>query len=519
MERDNYIRQILGSERVRRFAIVSAVLFILIFGFVWFYTHSYIQINVEAVNKGEVTYELVDQKTNKSTLIKSDSTSIKKLVKKSSYEVLVKQNESSSLSVVSTKPFLKTSSVESELKKEKAREFIGDNPKPCMFYDKNILFTYSCGSTYGSLEAHQPASSELPTTSKAPSSFPEASLGGIINYKNQKMVLLGNLPSGDGDDIPNRLYVINDQLELESSFALQGLDAEKSYFIKEYKQGFIIYDSIVNDVFFYDSPSSTPQRINVGPADDLDLSSKRLFTDGNRILISFSSADKILDYEEENTSLAPGKTEIKIYENGNTKTFSFDENFSGVELCGDKYLCLVEDHRLFVYETNSNNELKEIMQLNNVHSLISKGENLVVARYDGVFEIDITSQKGFMQYSFGSYAPCGLQNTTDSGYIICLISPKNTKSALYLDPSKDNADSIDKKVLSFLEKPFISNVSVYKKFLYISPDLGEFIYDSRSDNFIYEPEIIEKTSQDIDRLVTETGLRNLDYVVIDNIPR
>lgn len=519
MERDSYSSQLLGSSRLRRFALIFAGLFVLIFGFIWFYTHSYIQVNLSSAAPGEITYELVDQKTNKSTLIKSSSTSIKKLVKKSSYEVLVKQNESNFLSVVTTKPFLKTSEVRSELKKEKVREFIGDNPNPCMFYDKNLLFTYSCGSTFGSLELHLPATPEMPTTSKNPSPFKEASLGGIVNYKNQKLALLGNLPSGDGDDIPYRLYVIDDNLELGPAFSLPNLTAEKSYSIKEYREGFIIYDSTVEDILFYNGPSSEPQKIDLGPAKDSDLSSKRLFTDGNRILVSFSSADKTLDYEEEHTPSSPGKTEIKIYDNGNIQSLSFDENFSGIELCGDKYLCLVKDRQLFVYDISNSDAPNEIMKLNNVHSIISKNNRLIVARYDGVFEVDILGQKGFMQYSFGAYTPCGMQNVYDGGYVVCVISPKNTKAALYIDPSKENVDNIDKKVLSFLEKPYISNVSVYKKFFYLSPDLGEFIYDSRTDNFTYDPEIINKTSQDIDSLIKSTSLNVLNYTVIDNIPR
>ncbi len=136
-------------KRLKQLALITVVFVIFISVFLWFYGHSFIKVSVDMPVNGEIHYELINQNTKKSSTYTTKASSIKKLVKKGSYEMLVKNQETSSFSVQSTKSFLRTTTINSNLQTEKSREFVGNNPGPCMYYDQSVLISYPCDGSYG----------------------------------------------------------------------------------------------------------------------------------------------------------------------------------------------------------------------------------------------------------------------------------------------------------------------------------------------------------------------------------
>ena len=503
------------SRHLKQLAAITAVLLIFIVVFLWFFNHSFIKVTVETPVNGEVSYALVNQKTKKSIEATTKSSTIKKLVKKGTYEILIKNSETSSLSVESTKPFLKTTSVNSQLQQEKSRAFVGDNPSPCMDYDQFILVSYACSGDYRDASAHLPATAGTPTiTQNDADDFENLSFGGLIKINDKKMAFTEGHYDVESTEQENRLFEIGDKLEPSNGQKLPGLSSEKVHRINKYRDGFLVFSNDYSDIKYFSSPAELAENIEITAPEDSELGGQQLSIEAARIALAYSSPDRDLEAEENEKSKGGETTSVQVYENGKTKSFLFKGSFYLAQLCGGKYLCMVQDRELGVYDI-SGERAKEIIRVGNVYNLKSAGDNLLIVRYDGVFEFDVEKRYGYMQYSFGEYTPCGVELAQDKGYVLCMINPKKDKVALYVDPENNNTDSIDKKVLKLLSLPYISTVSAYKSFIYISPELGELEYDSNARGYIPNPEIKQKANEDINNIISEIGIDRSAYKIIN----
>ena len=517
---DIYLPRNQPDIKSRRLKQAAAILIPLIFlGILlsWLNSHSFINIRVNTPLTEEFSYVLVDQETKKSTVINSKSPTLKKLVKKGTYEVLVSSRETSYFSVVSTKPFLKTTEIKSNLQQEKSRAFVGNNPGPCMHYGQNLLFTYACGADYDSLAVHSPASADTPTTTLTPPSvLPEVAIGGTVNLAGKDLILLSNVVGGESEQ-SHSLYDLTPDLRLIHHAALLGLEPAKSYNVSQRGQGFLAYDSSFQDIISYDANAASPQKIDIDRPDNEELAGQQISTDGELIAVAYSDPNRVLDSVDEAAIQNTEKTAVQVYASGQTKSFLFDGSYYLAQLCAAKYLCLVQDRELVVYDIGGK-EAKPVVRIGNVYNIKTVGDKLLVVRYDGVLEFDIASRSGSMQYSYGAYSPCGVETAQNPGYVLCLTNPRKDKVAIYIDPSQDNVDSIDKKLLALLDQPYISAISAYRSFIYISPELGEPEYDEPSKGFAPNPEIKQKTTQDINKIIKELGINPSLYSIINTQP-
>lgn len=516
---DIYLPQARLSRKNTRTKLFGVGFFIILcILFWWIYNHSYIEVERPSGSSGQVTYELVSQPSGELVTINSESAKIKKLVRKGSYEVSVKKEGSGSMSIVSTKPLLQTTNVSMQLHAEKSREFIGNNPSPCMYYDLSLLYSYECGSSYSRSRVHLPANNDIATTVQRPPNALDLSLESIYSYRGKNVALLRGFAgmNAETEISATRLYDIKSDLSLDNKRDLKGVDSSVSQKITSYKEGFLVYDSAFMNINYYKDADREPEAIKISAPKNSGLIAKSLSTAKNRIAVSYIDSSASLE-PAENGKTDRGSSAVQVYEDGHTKSFSFEQNYSIVQLCAEKYLCMVRDRQLEIYNIDGDKP-KLLVNVGNVYNLITKTDGMLsIFRYDGVFEFDIENKLGYVEYDLGSYTPCGVQVVQAGGYVLCLINPNGDKVALYIDPKKDNDDSIDKKILTFLNQPYITNVSVYKNFVYISPELGELVYDSRSDNFIYDREIVRKTNQDIDELIANSGIDTSKYTIVNTI--
>lgn len=514
---DNPLTSKMKSPRFKMLSVVATILLFLIFICIWIYGHSYINIDVKTDVKGEFSYELVEQNSKKTTSISSESKNIKKLVKKGTYEVVVKNGDENSFSIKQTKSFLRTNHVEATLNKESERSFIGDNPDPCMSYDQKILITYACGANYGDASAHMPASQETPTTTEnIGGDLSEIGLGGIINSGGKRLAYLEGHFDAESTEEERITIEVNDKFKPVNRFELKGDLSEGFHQIINYKDGFIIHNRELSDILYYKDPSSAPEKISMSGPEDTELAGQQLAVDGDRISAYYTNSDRELDSKEGKTVKDDGVSYVKVYENGDTRSFDFKGSYYLAQVCAEKYLCLLQNRELTIYDI-SGKKAKEKTKISNVYSLKNVGTTLKIVRYDGVLDFDLSKMEGHLQYSFGGYTPCGIE-TTQNGYVLCVISPKNDKHALYIDNEKKNVDDIDKKMIKLRDMPFIDDVSIYKSYIYITPELGEPEYNETVNGYVPNPVIKQKANKDINAIITELGIDRSRYTVINTQP-
>jgi hypothetical protein len=101
-----------------------SVIFILLIAGVWIATHGFVEVNISNAKIGtNNNYTILNKDGDKVSSGSSSSSSIKKLLPKGDYQILIESNNSSYFSVSSVKGFLSNTSTIATLNTEKYREF------------------------------------------------------------------------------------------------------------------------------------------------------------------------------------------------------------------------------------------------------------------------------------------------------------------------------------------------------------------------------------------------------------
>lgn len=505
-------------NNIRKVLIIIVPFVIALVAFLWFFNHSYIEITVtNPPPKGDFAYTITNQLSGRTFFENSGETSLKQRVSKGNYVITVTINGTSYFTVAKTGGFLSSTEVSASLKPEKLRTFIGNNPGPCMSYDGDLLFSYGCGSSFAELQVHQPATSDLPSLTQNPADNLAFIVEGVLKVGGSDMVLLQNNAETtvDSDEARQYLYTIDNNLDVISGAPLKGVASSGSYGIKTFKDGYLLYSSDLSDVLYYKDFVSEPERISITDTSTSDLSPLGMSVKGSLVAKVFSSSSSISHTESAGTSPNKGRTIVMIYDykTRGTNTVSLPGAANYVELCGSYSLCVINNHIFEIYKIEGGKVHKSFV-LPGVSDIAVNGNTTLAVSKTGVIEINPDTQEGFYQYTFGSYKFCGIQPQLVGGYVLCLINNKGGKYALYINPKQINADSVDKKVYQILQNPDVSGVSPYKNYIYITPDLGQSVYDPSSGGYTYDQSIVESANKNINQLLNRIGLDVSKYKVV-----
>src|SRR5579871_4168284 len=245
----DYPRRSGRDYSVRKKLLFGIVLVVALSILLWISNTSYIHISVSgSQSASSITYRLTNQQTHKTTTITTEDTVIKKRLPKGSYEVTVQQADGNFFGIQKTRGFFGTSELQADLKKEGTRSFVGNNPQSCMQYINNVLISYACGSEFFNLQTHVPATADTPTYT-LPNTQTDVSgiVEGFVKNGSSTFVLLKT-------DSGHILYHINSDLSVDSPIVLKSLDNSTSYAIKQYLDGFIVFDPSLNKVLYYSNP-------------------------------------------------------------------------------------------------------------------------------------------------------------------------------------------------------------------------------------------------------------------------
>lgn len=508
----------------RKLVAVIAVS-VLLFVFLLLRSYAFISVSSDGMPAGEnATYTILNQKDKKSTEIKGRS-SFRRLVLRGSYEITARKDGKSYFGVIGTGGFLRTTKVNAKLVGEKARGFVGNSPDACMYKVSGVLMSMVCTDKLENLKIHMPSTANSPTFTKKIQSTVEGYVEGVATTKEGTIVLLNSAKKLT----VHTAYLLTGDGQLSGGTILTDLTAEY-YSLAKYKDGFIAYDDKGRDIFYYTSINAKPTKISTdGISDSSSLYS--IDTQGDFVLLAYTNTNNReevtinpegiqTETEQASKTFARSKkteekSEVLIYSNGRFRRFDFNTAPTRIRLCGSNKLCLLDDKgTLEIYET-AGTKPKYLYSLLGVTDIENIDLGLLVFRKEGVFLFDTASRSGSLNYgSDSSYSFCGIQ-ATDNNYILCLVNKRGDRVALQIDQSKTDQDNIDKKVAQLLQLPGVKNVSVYDKSIFISPDLGELVYDESIKSFNYDPATKKAINDGINSKLVELGIDKSVYRVVN----
>ncbi len=494
--------------------IFVALIFLLLVGLYWFFTHSYIEITPGANDTTNTSYTITEVGSQKQTYFTSNKP-IKKLVKKGQYEVLAQNGETSYFASAGTKGFLSKSTVFVKLEQEKSRKFVGDNPGACMFNIGQSLASVDCGDLFSQLKLHVPATSKQPTYTRTSTELIDGIIEGSATT-NQGTILL--LRSSAGTN--HTAYLLSSDLKLGNKVLLSELDSENAYYIQPYKDGFVIYDGGYSKILYYSSLGSKSEAITIKAPDDKKLTPGALYAQGNTIITSYSN-DLSNDVHESGNDKDPKKpksskkvtTVLSINTDNATKQYKFSKPIFSARLCGTSKLCILSNEKLEVYDITGSKP-RFVFSVGGVNRIDIVKNTLLAVKNNAVIGLDVDKQSGSIQYSFGEYQYCGYANNI-TYYTVCITTDNQKSSALFIDPSTSNNGSIDKKILPLLDLPDVKSLSVYDKYIFVSPDLGEVVFNEASGSFGYDAATKTYVNKKINQAFDNSGIDKNAYQLIN----
>lgn len=495
--------------RRRTWIIASAVLFMLLL-LNWLYNTSYIEIRVTNAGSQTVSYELLNQASNKRVSFESKGGPVKKRVSRGNYEVFAKLDGSSYFHVTKTKAFLRPTTIEASLTKERDRQFVGNNPEGCSFYDQTVAFSYACNGTLGELMIHTPATEQMPTaTENVSSDMANLDIGGIIALDGKRYVYAQGSTDLESDIQEPIVFELSNTGELINRADLEDANAEQQHKISRYRDGFLVYGADASGLKYYRKPGAKPEKITVARPDKKNIEPFSISTSGDTIAVAYQDT-KLAERADAHDENQIGKTYVQIYRQGETKTVDIPKAISSFVVCGDKYLCAVANNRLDIYDI-SGKGAKELYQITNVKSVIQNGKLIAIERESEILNLDVNTRSGSIGLSFDKTTPCGLSAATN-GYTVCAIDSKNDKVLLYTDNNKENTSNIDKKVASLLEEPYVDSVSAYKNFVFVRPNVGSLVYNPATKGYGYDEALKAEVAQKLNNFVTSTGFNGYQII-------
>ncbi len=493
-------------------AILAMILFIKAAG------SSVISFEVTGSPSGTaITYSAINQTTGKISKTDNNVSGASLNVPKGDYEVRINSGDYSYSEVVSTKGFFAKTHVKAALKPENLRRFVGNNPGLCMHLVAGVLVSYSCAGNFQNTNIHYPATITQPTYVSTANTSITGILEGIIDTPEGTLALVQTqIPTDSvvGSGTGQVIYHLGGNLTTDVGTPLPDLDKNTTYGIAAFGNGFTVHDLTNENFYTYSSTKSRAVKLAISKPSNQDLFPTSYGTDGRAIVVAYTS-------DSDPAGKVPGSgnsSEVYLYANGKVSKFVFQEQATAAKPCGDNRLCLLGVRGLEVYDITTGSP-KLIYTMSGVTSIERSAlPNTVLAiRPGGVSTIDTSRNISYTSYSFGDYTFCGFEPAVN-GYLLCVADANQNKSALYINQTEANTDSIDKKLLE-VEKAtdLISSLTIYGNIIFIVPH-GQNIYDPATRSYGPDPVVQKTVTAAINKKIDEQQIDRRVYKITITAP-
>ncbi len=491
--------------RVTRKQVIFGALLLIVTLIAWMISrYSYIEVKVPSDNKSsEITYriskngEIVDTTSN-------TSNSYKKLVTKGDYEVVVESNNQTSINLATTTGFLQTTEVTANLQPKKRIEFVGDEPRPCMYLTKVGLLSYGCGDQVVDAYYHTPATTNLPTYTRQLESIYDGRIEGSFGLEGKDYIAIQGPSLADGNEQPPQAaYQLSGSLETGKALPLKGLKEDTSYNITNYKTGLLAVSDNVSEALYLPNLEATAEPIDISdPNTTRDSFPYDIAVNDNTIIVGFVHDDSRNITYEDSEETPKLDSSIVVISNDQKRTFNFDKLYDEIKICGPNTICLLADQRIHIYDISEEKpKLKGV--IGQVDEFDTHNSTITANRVSDVISFNTETMSGHQDYSYGALQPCGLGGINDDGnyYLLCVTNRRGEQSAIKVTSGIINP--IDGYVDKILEIPEVEKVSAFGNIIYISPNLGEYKYNPSTNRFEYDQEIKKTVNSKIREVISK----------------
>ncbi len=497
---------------IKHWKFVFAIL-ILLLGLYVFSSYGFIEVNVDGgVNPKSLKATLTGRTGSKTSDIDLSSGVIKKFVRRGNYQLMVNQAGKSTLAIVNSPGWFKSSSTNIKLASTWGGQLVGDSPGACMTFTGSDLYSFDCGEG-SSFNYHVPASTSQSTYNK-PIDLGVGKIEGLTRIGNDLLVLA----QAQGDDSAGGnghfLYLVSQNQKITSKKNINDFSANESLSIVQYKNGFIVYNNDFSKVHYFATFSAQPETLKMlGPNDNSQLP-LTLNANNKGVLAEYSSK---AGAQVNSTGKGLGKAKVTIVYStgGSAQSFKFSRQFQSISSCGNQKICLYDNyaHEMLVYSVDS--EPHYLYSVYNIDSMYGSSTQPILVIGRSVIKFDADSKTGNLIFT-GSEDNniCGIEES-ESLTVLC-ISSGNKTFALYLSSSFVN-DSVVNILNQLLNMPEINFASIYKNLVYISPNLGEPIYLNSIGGFGYDPRNIKQVGGALKNKFKELNLDSYK-ITINGIP-
>lgn len=513
----------------RKILIILAVVFIVIV-FYWVATHGYVEVTVSGGGGGTYEASFTHSDDGKGDVISTDSGVIKKLVSSGGTDVAIRKDGGSYFASVKTTGFFRTVRVEATLAPESDRQFVGNDPRGCLSIASGVLVSWSCKGYVENAFVHSKATKTLPSINETLQGRGGTVLEGEF-LKGGKLSFLTSFPSeSESGGNLHAFYPIEPSaasLEIGRGRLFAELREDKAYSTIPYRDGTLVFSQDGSELFYMQSPTGKPQPITIDKAGTTSpLYSLSSYLDSILLIYGDSSKPQLDDGILPN-SIGGGETDNEAAETGVTgadafvveksgqRKFHLDFKFEQIRLCGENRLCAVHDNKLTVYDM-AQDKTEKLYSIADVRQIEILGDKVLLVAKEGVVEFDTSERSGHFLYSFEGYNYCGLK-TLSKHIVLCVddnTGKPRSRSALIIDPTVNNKDSLDKKILSLVKAPEVATIAAYSRYIQISPNLNDVrLVPDANGGVRPDPRTVAVIINRINQLIDEVGLSRKDYMV------
>jgi hypothetical protein len=496
-------------QLVRR--LIWVVIGLILIGLLyWVSTLSFITVSVDG--SGATEYRITALSGNPQSFTSGGS--VRRVVKKGSYDVTVRRANTSFVKAVKTRGFFGTTAVTGTLVKERSRSFVGNKPLSCYQYVINRLYSYDCGRTFASTVEHLPATDKAPTIARRIATNNEAGVvEGTIATKEGSLALVRSSTDDDAEEDRasssggHLLYLLGDNFKVLKRVPVGELDQNASYQMRAVENGFIVYKSDFSHTLFFSDTGAKP--IKIGAPKPKNTALKLLDVDVK------SNSAAFLFGTDPNREAKKFSSELILTRGSETIRKTNKRGYQSILFCEQK-LCANDGTQLDVFDI-SGSKLRQTLSVGGVTDSMRSPEGTLLIRHGNIVRFNTDSGTGFVEFPITSdYTYSGIKPTAD-GYIVVLDKrSSNQRVALKLLQPTEDTDQIDAKISRLEQLRAINAVSVYGKYIYISANYGA-LQPINNGEYGYDPTVKAAADAEIEKTVRELGLNTLGYKIINNL--
>ncbi len=485
-----------------RYLALAAVCGLAVLAAYWVATHSYI-----SVRSAGGTVQVYSQTEKRTTDITLQNGSLKKLVRRGTYELSVKSADGTGFAVLKASGFLTTAQATVALKPEAQRSFVGNNPGYCMVYAGGVLVSNACGGSYDQQATHVAATATTPTYS-ATDPDETGIIEGLALYKGGIVTVAQTLFTPTSDDASHVVFTLsprpNQAVGQMAKTKLNELDPTLTYTFSEYNGGLLAYSADFKNFKLFNNLDSSPSTLRITQPSDTLVTPASVDTSDQDLIVVFSNITKT----QARRTIKP-KSVVSIVHGQQITTHTYKKAYSKAATCGAKKLCALHGSTLDVYKSDGTST-DYMYSLFNVRDIIG-GSSPVVVNDFGLLLFDAENKSGHYIYSFENYRFNNAQRNNQD-YLVSVSGADNTKAALLIEPLKQNTDSIDKKIYSLQKSEGVDKASAYGRNIYIVPKRGSLVYNAATKTSEYDPAITQASTNAIQASLQKLGIGS-DYTV------